>query len=167
MFLDLWNLLFQLSGIPLLLSFFLFAIKVPILLSTMENLRQRGDTIQLPGYGGFPSMGGAGAGYNQAEQGQGQGQAGELQLYLESRNGSGLTVMDNADAMTAWNMPGGFGGAPAGQPASAPAPPAQFPSSGGFRLGDESESPPSGAGAGPGSGGKGPQPGRGGYQTID
>lgn len=80
MFLDLWNLLFHLSGIPLLLAFFLFAIKVPITLSTMENLRQRGDTIQLPGYGGFPSM----AGYNQAEQGQGQGQAGKsLATFIE------------------------------------------------------------------------------------
>lgn len=63
-------------------------------------------------------------------------------------------------------MPGGFGGAAPAQQASAPAPPAQFPSSGGFRLGDETESPPSGP-VGPGSGGKGPQPGRGGYQTID
>lgn len=73
MFLDLWNLLFQLSGLPLLISLVLFVIKVPILLSTMENLRQRGDTLQMPGYGGFPNLGG---GYNQAEQGQGQGQAG-------------------------------------------------------------------------------------------
>jgi hypothetical protein len=70
MFLDIWNLLFQLSGLPLLLSLILFVIKVPILLSTMENLRQRGETLQMPGYGGFPTLGG----YNQAEQGQGQGQ---------------------------------------------------------------------------------------------
>ena len=72
MFLDLWNLLFQLSGLPLLISLVLFVIKVPILLSTMENLRQRGETLQMPGYGGFPNLGG----YNQAEEGQGQGQAG-------------------------------------------------------------------------------------------
>lgn len=60
-------------------------------------------------------------------------------------------------------MPGGFGGAPGPQPSSTPAPPAQFPSTGGFRLGNEEDSPPSGGGGGGGA----PQAGRGGYQTID
>lgn len=76
MFLDLYNLLFQLSGLPLLLSLVLFVIKIPITLSTMENLRQKGDTLQMPGYGGFPNLGG----YNQAEQGQGQGQGQTCEL---------------------------------------------------------------------------------------
>ena len=53
-------------------------------------------------------------------------------------------------------MPGGLNPAPA-------AAPAQFPSSGGFRLGGEDDLPPSGGGGG----GPQPQPGRGGYQTID
>jgi hypothetical protein len=65
--------------------------------------------------------------------------------------------------MVDWNMPGGFG---AGNgPASAAQPPAQFPSSGGFRLGGEDDSPATGSGVG--GGGAPPQTGRGGYQTID
>jgi hypothetical protein len=54
-----------------------------------------------------------------------------------------------------WSMPGGLNPAPA-----APSAPAQFPSSGGFRLGGEDDLPQSGSGPQP-------QPGRGGYQTID
>ena len=54
-------------------------------------------------------------------------------------------------------MPGGLSSAAA----PAPAAPAQFPSSGGFRLGGEDDSPQGGGGGGP------PQTGRGGYQTID
>jgi hypothetical protein len=53
-------------------------------------------------------------------------------------------------------MPGGLNPAPA-----VPSVPAQFPSSGGFRLGGEDDSPQGGGGGGQS------QPGRGGYQTID
>ena len=72
--LDLWDFLFKLSGFSLLLSFFLFALKVPIGLSCMEALKQRGEAFQVPGMGGgFPSMGGGGGGgYQRAEQGQGE-----------------------------------------------------------------------------------------------
>jgi hypothetical protein len=54
-------------------------------------------------------------------------------------------------------MPGGFGGGAA--PAPAAQPPVSFPTSGGFRLGGEDDSPS--------SGGAPPHTGRGGYQTID
>lgn len=57
--------------------------------------------------------------------------------------------------MIDWSMPGGIPSNAA--PAAAPA---QFPSSGGFRLGGEDDVPSNG-------GGGAPQTGRGGYQTID
>lgn len=58
--------------------------------------------------------------------------------------------------MIDWSMPGGLGGGASVPAATAPA---QFPSSGGFRLGGEDDSPQPGGGQ--------PQTGRGGYQTID
>lgn len=57
-------------------------------------------------------------------------------------------------------MPGAFGGAPAAQRDD----PANFPTSGGFRLGTADEDPERDAGVGhPAPSGA---PGRGGYQTL-
>jgi hypothetical protein len=150
--LDLWDFLFELSGFSLLLSFFLFALKVPIGMSCLEALKQRGETFQVPGMGmgiggGFPSMGSGVGGYQRAEQGQGE-------------TSTSMTILLSLSCFTStdesvWSMPGGLNPTPA-----APSAPAQFPSSGGFRLGGEDDLPQSG-------GGPQPQPGRGGYQTID
>jgi len=62
--------------------------------------------------------------------------------------------------MIDWTMPGGLNSGASVPAATAPA---QFPSSGGFRLGGEDDSPQPGGGGGGGP----PQTGRGGYQTID
>lgn len=80
-FLDLYNLLFHLSGLSLLLTLILFVLKGPIGLTCVEVIRQRGQELQLPGgMGGFSGLGGGGAGgvgggYQRAEQGQSQANA--------------------------------------------------------------------------------------------
>jgi len=118
----------------------------------METLKQRGVTLQMPT---MPTManfqGGQGGGYQRAEQGE----ASTLRCFLS------LMMIGSwkkeRRLMIDWSMPGGLSSAAA----PAPAAPAQFPSSGGFRLGGEDDSPQGGGGGGP------PQTGRGGYQTID
>lgn len=93
---DLWHLLFELSGLPLLLSLILLILKGPIGLTCVEILRQRGETLNLPGMGGGFGAGFAGlgqgqgqGGYQRAEQGEGQGGASES-LLSEFYNTKGL-----------------------------------------------------------------------------
>ena len=69
------------------------------------------------------------------------------------------SAKDIRGLMRDWSMPGGLNSGASVPTATAPA---QFPSSGGFRLGGEDDVPQSGGG-----GGGPPQTGRGGYQTID
>jgi len=75
--LDLYNLLFSLSGLSLLLTLVLFVLKGPIGFTCIEILRQRGQELQLPGgMGGFAGLGSGGpggGGYQRAEQGESQG----------------------------------------------------------------------------------------------
>jgi hypothetical protein len=70
-FLDLYHILFNLSGFSLLFTLILLALKAPIGVTCMETLKQRGVTLQLPT---MPTManfqGGGGGGYQRAEQGE-------------------------------------------------------------------------------------------------
>jgi hypothetical protein len=67
-FLDLYHILFKLSGFSLLFTFILLALKAPIGLTCMETLKSRGVTLQMPTMPGMATF--QGGGYQRAEQGE-------------------------------------------------------------------------------------------------
>jgi hypothetical protein len=70
-FLDLYHILFKLSGFSLLFTFMVLALKAPIGLTCMETLKSRGVTLQMPTMPGMATFqGGGGGGYQRAEQGE-------------------------------------------------------------------------------------------------
>lgn len=69
-FLDLYHILFKLSGFSLLFTFILLALKAPIGLTCMETLKSRGVTLQMPTMPGMATFQGGGGGYPRAEQGE-------------------------------------------------------------------------------------------------
>ncbi|KAK8858733.1 hypothetical protein IAR55_002962 [Kwoniella newhampshirensis] len=131
---DIYALLFHTySSLILLVSILLAALKVPVFFTCLVQLRERGGDLRW-GEGGF----------------------GFRNVNLGGNPASNWTMP----------MPGGFagGGQTTGSgPTSASntaGQPANFPSSGGFRLGGDEEE-------GQGHATPLPPPGRGGYQTID
>ncbi|KAI9634878.1 uncharacterized protein MKK02DRAFT_37753 [Dioszegia hungarica] len=119
-------------GFTFLFALVLLVLKAPIVVTSIAVLKERGGSLgALEGLGGCRP---------------------EVQVA-----GRAVNWVPSMPAMP--TMPGGFSGSPnAQQPSNSNAPPASFPSSGGFRLGGEED----GQGAPPPV----PAPGRNGYSSI-